>query len=271
MSEPPLSRRRLLGASAAALGSLTGCLSTDESPATERRPTATETTTQSTDETATPTQSAESSRVEGLSVADYILYPLASVHPHVHSEANTQYVVVRLRADSSDRAAEGLSLVLDGEPVSRAERQPVPWTNDTDDIAFAVSKSETVEQGAVLVDGTSHWSLRDETITRLNNPPVFELSDHSLTPTALSPDEAADATVRFTVSNTGSGSGTFGASLSGNFLSGSNTVTETVDAGSQQELNPSVRVVGSGDEATVNLDWGTDEWTGTIPVESGET
>jgi len=71
------------------------------------------------------------------------------------------------------------------------------------------------------------------------------------------------------VTNTGEGRGTFGASLSGNFLSGSETVTATLDAGGKRTVTGSTKVIGEGEEATVRLDWGSDSWSNAIPV--GET
>lgn len=206
-------------------------------------------------------------RVASLSVADYVLYPLSGTHPHVHRRARTQYVVVRLDASfPRESIRKRVTLELDGDAMSFAERQPVPWRHDTVDLAFAVPKTERFEGGRVLFDRTELRSLSEATIERLNTPPVFEVSGPSVSPNEIGAGERTSATVRFDVSNTGDWRGTFGASLTGNFLSGSNTVTATLDAGARREITAAVRIVGEGDEATVRLDWGTDEWSADVPV-----
>lgn len=205
--------------------------------------------------------------VESLSVADFILYPLSGTHPHVHRQAQTQYVVVRL--DTSfprETIQKRLTLKLDGDVMPFAEHQPVPWEHDTVDLAFAVPKTETFNGGQVLFDQTELRLFSDATIERLNNPPVFEVSEPSVSPNEISAGERTTATVRFEVANTGDGRGTFGASLTGNFLSGSNTVTATLDAGARREITAAVKIIGEGEEATVRLDWGSDEWSADIPV-----
>lgn len=95
---------------------------------------------------------------------------------------------------------------------------------------------------------------------------MFEVSDPSVAPNEISPGERTTATVQFSLTNTGDGPGTFGASLKGNFVSGARTVTKTLDAGAEDEVAASVETVGEGDEASIRLDWGSEEWSTGIPV-----
>jgi len=57
--------------------------------------------------------------------------------------------------------------------------------------------------------------------------------------------EEKPATVQFDLANTGDG-GTFGARLKGNVVSGSNTVTATLDSGARREISASTEIVGKG-------------------------
>lgn len=223
-------------------------------------------------ETATETDAAaEAVRIDELCIADFIEYPLSGTHPHVHRRATTQYVVVRVESSFSDETARNrLTLELDGEPVSLAERQPVGWQYDTVDLAFAVSKDATVTGGRVLFDGTVIQSLSDATVDRLNNPPIFEVSTPSVSPEELDTTEVTEVTVRFTLANTGSGAGTFGASLATNYHSGYQTVTATLDPGEEKAVTASGRVRPTDAGATVGLNRGSGEWLTTVPVADGE-
>ena len=89
----------------------------------------------------------------------------------------------------------------------------------------------------MLFDGTTLRALPGTTIDRLNEPPVFAVTDLSVSPDRIRASERTTATVRFTLENTGDGAGTFGASLSGNYLSGSETVTATLEPGAEREVN----------------------------------
>lgn len=205
--------------------------------------------------------------VDSQSVADYVRYPLGGTHPHVHRRANTQYVILRTNTGVSDETVRNrLTLELGSEAVPLAERQPVPWEHETVDLAFAVSKHDTFDAGRVLFDQTVLRSLSDATLERLNNPPVFEVSDPSVAPTEVRTGRRTRATVQFDLVNTGEGRGEFGASLSGNFSSGSEFVTATLAPGEERELTDSVTITGRGETATVRLDWGADEWVTNIPV-----
>lgn len=101
---------------------------------------------------------------------------------------------------------------------------------------------------------------------RLNHPPVFDISNPTVSPDQIEAGVRTDATARFEVHNTGDGSGTFGASFSGNLASGSATATATIDRGAHREVSTSTPITGKGEAATVQLDWGTDEWSTDIPV-----
>lgn len=253
MPSTPLSRRRLLASSAVTLGSLAGCLSESDS--------------------STPSSPTDDGtlRIDSLSVADFVLYPLAGTHPHVHRRAGTQYVVVGAATSlSPDAVRERLTLELDGEPASLASRQPVPWERETVDVAFAVPKAVTVETGRLLFDGSVVRSLEASTVARLNAPPVFEVGEPSVSPAEIVAGASVDATVRVGVANVGDGRGTFGASLGSSYLSGSRTLTATLDAGAERDVSGSIRIAGD-DAPTVRLDWGTDEWTTTVPVVGTET
>lgn len=229
---------------------------------------------------ATPTESTgdDSTRITALSVQDYVVYPLSGTHPHVHRRAKTQYIIVSVHPATEDRSIwNHLSLTLNAESMLLANQQPVPWENDTADVAFAIPKSATYDSGRVLIDGKEVHSLSTATLNRLNNPPVFAVSNVSVSPEEIQAGVTTDARVEFDVRNTGEASGEFAASLSGNYVSGSHTVTGTVEANGRRQFDATTTVVGSGDTALVRLDWGADQWRGSIPVvgeqstESGTT
>jgi len=270
MTLQPRSRRQLLAASAVAVAGAAGCVS-DEPEATAP------TDTGGTPETVTSTPTATQTPADGiglvsLSVADFIRYPLSGTHPHVHRRAGKQYVVVRLATGMEwGPVSDGLTLDLDGEPAALAERQPVSWNHDDLEVAFAVSKDREVERGELRFEGETVRTLSTATVTRLNNPPVFEVASPSLSPSEVQSGAVVTAMVTFTLSNHGPGAGTFGASLKGNYVSGANTVTATLEAGAQQEVSASVKLHGEGEDATVRLDWGADEWVGGVPVVGTET
>ena len=248
------SRRRLLATGVATLAGLAGCLSGPSDTSPDLSPSETDT-------------SSESVSVASLSVADFIVYPLAGDHPHVHRAADTQYVVVSIDTDrDAETVRKRLALELDGETVELASRQPAPWRTETVERAFAVSKARTTGGGRLLSGGLRLTDLSAETVARLNSPPVFEVSEPSVQPAEISADEQTEATVTFGLANTGTGAGTFGASLKGNYVSGAATVTVNLDAESETEAEVSTSIVGDGEEATVRFDWGADEWVGRIPV-----
>jgi hypothetical protein len=293
MPSTDVSRRRALTAGCLVLAGLAGCLANgvDSGPnatPTESSPDTTETgdsgtsisetdgtgtnTTEKNDG-GTGTQATNELPVTDVAVSDFIEYPLAGVHPHVHARPDVQYVVVRVDSSLDDeRVRDRVSLQLDESAVQLADRQPVPWEQSTD-LAFAVPKDEQYETGRVVDGGTTVLSLSSTTLDRLNHPPRFRVSDLGVSPAELPAGQQTTATVRATVTNDGEGPGTFGASLQGNYTSGSATVTVRLDAGESQELSESLTVVGGdggdGDEAVVRVDWGRDEWSTTIPV--GET
>lgn len=285
-----LRRRRLLGAVGVLAAGTAGCISGPETA--DSRQTAPDTTdsdttdSDTTDSDGTATQTTDDRTPSGdiptvvdLSVADYIHYALAGVHPHVHRAPDTQYVLVRLETTASDDTVrQQLRLELDGTPMALAERRLLDWETETVDVAFAVPKGSLFDTGRVLFGSASATderqelhSVSDETLDRLNEPPVFSVSDLSLSVSEVQEGEQVEATVRFSLENTGSGAGTFGASLKANYVSGSHTVTETLAAGAEQEVTGTVTLVGTSDHATVRLDWGSDEWTRDVPVVEGDT
>ena len=205
--------------------------------------------------------------IVSLSVTDYIVYALAGVHPHVHRRKDKQYLTLSVNsALSRDTIQNQLRVNIDGESVPLAESQPVRWRNETIDIAFAVSKTETFDSGYILYDQKKRQSLSKTILTRLNTPPVFEVSELSVSPRELRAGTQREVTVSFTLTNTGDGRGTFGASLSGNFTSGSQTVTATLDSDSERNVTQNTRVIGRNDTVTIRLDWGVDEWMADISI-----
>lgn len=266
------SRRRALHTAVLALSGFAGCLA--ENPDEPGSPTPT-TSEPPTSESPTPTESPSGTptvELVALSVADFVVYPLSGTHPHVHRRAGFQYVVVRI-ATEMDRAAvsDGLTLELDGDAAALAERQPVSWDTDDVEVAFAISKDRTTEMGELLFDGRPLRTLSTATVERLNAPPVFELTTPTIQPSEVQAGEQIEATVEFELSNVGEGSGTFGASLKGNHVSGATTLTRTLDAGGERTVRAAVGLVGNGDEARVRLDWGADEWVEAVPVVGTET
>ena len=257
MALQPCSRRRLVVTSVAAVAGAAGCVA-DTSGTT---PTSETPTTGTTD---TPDEGVE---LVNLSVADFVVYPLSGTHPHVHRRAGMQYVVARI-ATASDwgEVTDGLVLDLDGEAATLAERQPISWDHDDVEVAFAVSKDRQFERGTLRFEETTLRTLSAETVTRLNTPPVFDVSSPAVTPDEINAGETLSATVTFSLSNDGTSAGTFGASLKGNYVSGANTVTATLEAGAEREVEGTVKLHGRGDEATVRLDWGADEWATGVPV-----
>lgn len=288
MPSTDVSRRRALTAGCLALAGLAGCLAGDEDASqTESSPDTTEaddtrSDTAETSDGGTDTRAGSDLTITDVTVSDFFEYPLAGVHPHVHARPGVQYVVVAVDSSLDDGAVrERVALRLDGERVPPADRQPVPW-DQTTDLAFAVSKDRQYESGvvvdadAVLVGGqTTVHSLSSATLDRLNHPPRFRVSDLRVSPAEIPAGQQTTATVRATIANEGDGPGTFGASLQGNYTSGSATVTLSLDAGESRELSESLTVVGGdggdGDEAVVRVDWGRDEWSTTIPVSETAT
>lgn len=262
MSVDRPTRRHLLKTSLIAALGLSGCVSGNGGSSTASSPVPTD------DEpTATHTDAERPARVASLSVSDFILYPLAGTHPHVHRQANMQYVIVRLDSSlSMETLRNRLTLEVNNGSVPLADRQPVPRRRDTSDIAFALPKDKTLGSGRVLFDQTEIHSLSTATLDRLNNPPVFEVSEPSVTATEVQAGTQREVTVIFRVANTGEGRGEFGASLKGNDVSGANTLTATVDAGTDRSVHGDTTIVGDDDMATIRLDWGADEWTTDIPV-----
>lgn len=263
MRSARVSRRSLLKTSTVAIVGLSGCVLGDEaSPAASSSPCLEEGTMPTGSNAADGCTS-----VASLSASDFILYPLAGSHPHVHRRANTQYVVVRLDSSrSSETVRDRVTLELDGRSVSLAERQPVPWRNDTTDLAFAVPKDETFDSGRAMLDGTELAMLSTPLLDRLNNPPVFEVGDTSVSPAAVPAGAQIEATVEVTITNVGEGPGEFGASLTGNFVSGAETLTATLAAGAERDVTDVIRIIGEGDTARVRLDWGSDTLVTDIPV-----
>lgn len=263
MALQPCSRRRLITASVTAIAGTAGCVSETPGTATESA-----TPPERSPDTLTPTSTpTESAKVVALSVEDFVLYPLSGTHPHVHRRAGIQYVVVRV-ATASDwgTVSEAVSLDLDGEATALAERQPLSWDHDDVELAFAIPKDRQVERGALRFEGEVLRELSTETIKRLNNPPEFHVASPSVIPDDVQAGETVSATVSFSLSNDGVGAGTFGASLKGNYVSGANTVTATLEPGAERELRASVKLHGEGEEATIRLDWGADEWVTGVPV-----
>lgn len=259
-----VSRRRLLAGSVAAITGTAGCSGSTKTEADG-------TTEPGTESADSPSSTGTDSRLVELSVAEFVLYPLSGTHPHVHRTAGHQYVVARLSAEVEHASTEAVTLELDGDAVGLASRQPVSWRNDTVDVAFAVSKDRTVERGELQLHGSTLRTLSAETISRLNEPPEFELGEPSISAAEVETGETVLATVSFTVANRGDGPGTFGASLSGNYVSGSKLVTASLQPGEERELTPSVRIHGEGDVAHVRLDWGVDQWSTEVPVAGTET
>lgn len=255
-------RRHLLKISSITALGLSGCMSGNSESSPDSSPAPND------DEmTATQTHSERFARVASLSVSDFILYPLAGTHPHVHRRANTQYVTVRLDSSvSMEILRNQLTLEVDSQSVPLAERQPSPWRRETSDVAFALPKDRTFGSGRVLVDQAEVHSLSSATLDRLNNPPVFEVSDPSVSSTEVQAGTQREVTVTFRVANIGEGRGEFGASLKGNYISGSITLTATLDAGTDRRVLGDTTIVGEDDTATIRLDWGLDEWTTDISV-----
>jgi len=263
------SRRHLL-AGLAGLSLTSGCLSgASSSPKPPENPQSTK--PPSSDEPGTSVSDGTVS-IESVSVADFFEYPLAGTHPHVYNAPNRQFVLVRVATGRDpDAVRDALSVTLDGDPLRLANRQPVPWSGETVDVAFRVSKDRTVGAGSVAFQGNAIEALPETAIERLNAPPRFSVVEPTLeTPAEIEAGGTLNATVSVDVANEGPGDGTFGASLSGNYTSGSRTVTAPVDAGTTQSVSETVRIRGNGDAATVRLDWGLDTATFSVPV-VGET
>lgn len=273
---PARSRRALL-ASVAGLSLFGGCLSEStpgsdppDNPQSTRPPTSDE--PPSTDDPGT-TVSDGTVRVESIEVADFFEYALAGSHPHVHNAAETTFVLVSVATRRDEDAIRSdLSVTLDGEELQPATRQPVPWERDTVDLAYRVSKDREVGAGRVAFQGTTLAELPASAIETINEPPRFSVANlRVVRPAELEAGASGEATVAFDVTNEGPGDGTFGASVKGNAISGATTVTAPVDAGTTLEVTGSSYVGGSGDAATVTVDWGFGEETLSIPVVGGTT
>lgn len=267
-------RRRLVTTGSALVAGLSGCLSEGSSTPAPRTETDGETESGESprsdsptlDDQTTATATSSQVTVASVSVGDYFLYPLAGVHPHVHNEVDTQFLSVGFQtSDDRRRLRDRVELGLDGESVPLARRRPVGGEADVT-LAFAVPKGPEYERGGLSVDGTRRRALDSGTLESLRRPPVFEVATPTLSPDEIESGANREPTVQFDVRNTGPGDGEFAASLKGNAVSGSRTVAGTVDAGASRRFEAATRVLGEGDSVTVRLDWGVDEWTGSITV-----
>lgn len=255
-------RRKLLQAGAAGIAGIAGCLGSETATPDGSEQSSTETPAASTVEVLS---------VVDLSITDFLVYLVSGTHPYVHRRANRQYVVVRVDTDLGwGTVAERLRLDLDGITAALAERQPHTRGHDDLEIAFAVPKDRSIERTTLLYDGEPLRSLATESVERLNDPPIFEVTEPSVEPTELRAGEDITATVSFTLSNVGGGRGTFGATLMGS-LSGGSTVTETVAAGAETSVAATATVVGSDESAAVLLDWGSGSWRRELTVVGTET
>jgi len=204
--------------------------------------------------------------VTSVAVQNYVVYPLSSTHPTVHRQPGTQYVILKTEAlITHQEVREHLDIRVNGEALPLADRQPVQRQTDTFDVAFALSKTQDVTNGDVLFNGTEVQSLSEPVIERLNNPPRFEISETVVSPQQIRAGTTETARLEVEVANTGEGPGTFAASLSGR-ASGSKELFVTVDPGDQTWVSGIVEIAGVGEEATLHLDWGSDQLVTEIPV-----
>lgn len=256
-------RRQFLAGSALAVAGVAGCFGRSPSGSSG-----------DSDDPSTETTSDDPiPDVLGVDVADFFEYPLAGAHPHVYARADAQFVLAKVVPVGEQRSrdvGERLTLTMDEEPMPLADRQPGKWYEPMR-VAFAVPKGPRFEEGAVRHDGTLLHTLDESALERLNNPPRFVVSDIRVAPAELTVGEQVDATVRLTVANTGEGRGTFGASLSGNYSSGSTTVTATIGAGAERTVSGEIELVGQNESVLVTVDWGVDERQLEIPVVGEET
>jgi hypothetical protein len=200
--------------------------------------------------------------VESVSVADFITYMYAGAHGRVYKTANTQYVVVTVTG--ADDVAP-LSLALDGEGAERAEKRPLLET-DGSHLAFAVAKDRSVDAGEVRYDGQPVASLDAAAIGRLNDPPEFTVTNVGISPDEFRAGSGSQPTISVRVRNDGTGSGTFGASLTSDVISGYITMSATIDPGKTRTLTESVPAYAQSSTIGVSLDWGADSWSDSISV-----
>lgn len=90
-----LTRRRALALGAISIAGLTGCVS--ESPSSNAStsspsddPATSERDSPNSESSPSQSPSTGETRIDSVSVADFVLYPLAGVHPHVHRRDDTQ-------------------------------------------------------------------------------------------------------------------------------------------------------------------------------------
>lgn len=266
---PSRSRRAVLAASSALLIGSAGCLDdatrvpADSTPVTTTDPGHTDPDTTDSEPTATGPVAVENVRVQ-----NHYVYLLASTHPRVARAAGHQYVIVAVSGGkTSSGDLEGLSLALDGERYPRSERSA--YASGTYPVAaFAVPLDVSVDAGRIERGDRTLRTLDAAEIRRLNEPPVFEVSDVSAPGYLDGTDADVPLEISFTVENVGDGSGTFVADAGTSTLSGWRTVRVTVPPGESVTETTTVTIYGaSTTEATAYLSWGSDEWSQAVTVD----
>lgn len=254
----------------ATLGSGAGCLSQSQnrSPAnqeTENISTTTATTrlpTTSTTATSTPSESprlnvGESATVNGTAVTisavettRFLVVLGPGMHWTVHAKADEQYVLAHVSGVNRNEAREAMLLELDGEMYETVDSHLAGQHDPR--AAMAVPADITPQTGLLRWDDTAEWQLPATVLSRLRDPPAFEVRRFDVVA-----EENGDATATFEIRNVGGHDGTFIAELGSTDISDQSEIRVPIPAGETVTQQKSISLHSDPEKDTIILDWGS--------------
>lgn len=276
-------KRRALLSSLASFPVLAGCSS---NPATTQTPT-TSTRTNSTESKTTTTTTRSVQRLaigetatigEGAARLYHVeatrsIIILENIHFGIVTESDAQFLVVAMTTqdpvDGHIAARNATYLELDSTTYPVSEHRFHPAAGGGFNIAYRLPLQLNATSGRInwtAGDGKTIaiWTLPEEVVQRLNNPPEFSV--HSFTvPEEAASFEPFDVTID--VENTGSGAGTFKALFGNSNATDSEPIRMQLSQGERKTLTESEQIDGNpGETRTLYLDWGLSRLERTITI-----
>lgn len=274
--------RRALLLSLASLPVVTGCT---KKPATTQTPT-TSTRTSTTESTTTSTTTGSVQRLaigETATIGDGAarLYHVAGArsiitlensHVGIVTEPDAQFLVVAMTTqdpvDGHTAARTATQFELDSTTYPVSEHRFHPAAGGGFTIAYRLPLQLNATSGHInwtTGDTTiATWTLPEEVIQQLNNPPEFNVQSFNV------PEEAAafeQFDVKIDVENTGRGPGTFKALLGNSNTTDSEPIRIPLSKGERKTLTVSAQLSGNpGETRTLYLDWGLSTLEHTITI-----
>lgn len=196
-----------------------------------------------------------------------------SPNTRVVADADRKYLTATFVEDGLGRPAVTADLRLDGDAIAPFERGLYDGYDVTPHeyrLYAPLALDVTADSGTVAFtsrggDPVAVWTLPDDTLARLNDPPVFTVHGVSGPDYA---DTGDDVPVTIDLENTGGSDGTFIAHLGLSRASNLPVMGVDLTGGERQTVERRVSVYG-GDEVTVVLDWGANRVTRTVKVSGG--